>query len=147
MPAGFNELAILIGTSYHGAGGAEAIKHTVATAVRIENASRVLLVDNLPAELYASDVKHEILVRSAKVVPVFEDVVVSEGRAIVKMGSVGTALGARMSVNAGWPGCRVAWGVDECEGDLNELAIKWAGIRGENAIVYHEAKKRVRVVR
>lgn len=114
-------------------GGHEPVKANVARAIRDEGATRVLVIDGLPAGTDAALLVRQVQRQSAALRVAIESVDVdgARGRAVVRMASVGTALGARMRLQgvAWYRGCRFSFGEDECEGDLTALGERWEAER------------------
>ncbi|KAF8244360.1 hypothetical protein K440DRAFT_666818 [Wilcoxina mikolae CBS 423.85] len=110
-------------------GGHEPIKPNIAKAIRGEDATRILIVSHLPPGTREDVLMEQIRKQTSNLTVEFEDVSICEGSrtAVIKMSSIGTALGARLRLQrAKWyEGCTFAWGVDECEGSLDELRGRW----------------------
>lgn len=108
-------------------GGHEPIKPNIAKAIRDENASRVLIVDNIPDNTDVEMLKAQVRRQTLKIAVEFESVEIRPGCATIKMSSIGTALGARLSLRKmrWYDGCTFRWGADECEGPIADLKDRW----------------------
>jgi hypothetical protein len=118
-------------------GGHEAIKNNVARGIREEQATRCLLIENLPAGCKELMLRDQIKRQSASLSVEFDDVVMLGDRmALVKMASIGTALGARLKLRGVkfYRDCRYRFVRDDCEGSLQELQARWARERLDDGV-------------
>jgi len=106
-------------------GGHEPIKENIAKAIRHECATRVLFVDYLPFGTRADRMAADVKAQSGKLRVNFESLVIDEGtrRCTLRMGSIGTCLGARMRLGRlpWYRNCEYSFGPDSCEGSLLEI--------------------------
>ncbi|KAI5779809.1 hypothetical protein EDC01DRAFT_296449 [Geopyxis carbonaria] len=131
-------------------GGHEPIKPGVALQIANSAATRVLLICGLPLDANDASLKADIQKQSSNYTVQYESCEVgwvdTEMCALLRFGSIGTALGAR-KVLAALPEYRMTkvrfeFLRDECEGDLAALVAFWdRGVERELAKKYQKLPK------
>ena len=87
----------------------------------------MLIVDHIPENTDIEMLKAQVRRQTLKIVVEFESISIEDHSAIIKMSSIGTALGARLSLSKlrWYNGCTYRWGTDECEGPIEDLRDRW----------------------
>lgn len=120
-------------------GGGEKIKQNIQTAILQEGATRCMTVRNLPKSCSPHQVIYDICSQSRHIRPAIEFFQMtrtfphnpeSKQEALIHMGSVGTALGARLMLrrNKFYQGTIVDFNPDPCGGPLESLGEKWTAM-------------------
>lgn len=86
-----------------------------------------MIVENIHEGTNVDVLQDQVRKQSANLTVEFESVEIVGRTAVIKMSSIGTALGARLRLGRSkwYEGCTFRWGEDECEGDLGELRMRW----------------------
>jgi hypothetical protein len=127
-----------------GKGGHEIVKINVAKGIK-EGATRCLIITGLPEFVTADHLTKLVKTQSRNVKVEIESVEFFYRErhkcVVLRMGTIGTALGARLVLSGTSPlkNCGFDFVKDPCEGNLQELEVKWNRERYEDLMQIPEA--------
>jgi hypothetical protein len=134
-----------------GKGGHEIVKLNVAKGIK-EGATRCLIVKGLPECVTANYLSGLVKTQSRNVkveVEAVEFFYREKVRyAVLRMGTIGTALGARLVLSGTslLKYCGFGFARDPCEGSLQDLRVKWNRERTQDRIIWTQAQARMQKV-